>query len=366
MNTHVSSVGQILIRYGTFGVCAVFAISGVFIACGGEDCTSLAICAANPSSHDTPADANTAKREELDAGGSENDNREPSARGPRCAGMGPVCGSGSGDDCCASTLVPGGTFRRSYDGISGDPGFVATVSDFRLDVYEITVGRFRAFVADYPKSLPKSGAGKNPGDPADPGWDSAWNNEMPKTASLLNAALHCDSLEGWTATPGKAETKPMPCMTWYEALAFCIWDGGRLPTEAEWNYAAAGGDEQRVYPWSSPAVSSKIDENDAVYDTNGNARTLSPVGSKPSGRSRWGQADLAGSVWEWTMDWWRSPYGINPCNDCAERSQGVPPVRTLRGGSLFFQEPYLRTAARNSASPTDRKYVFGARCARRP
>src|SRR4029079_6989261 len=104
------------------------------------------------------------------------------------------------------------------------------------------------------------------------------------------------------------------CVSWYEAYAFCIWDGGRLATEAEWNYAAAGGDEQRVYPWSVPATSKTIDSTYAVY---GVAPDYGIVGSKPNGNGRWGHADLAGSLWEWTRDWAHTPYASTSCTNCS-------------------------------------------------
>ena len=103
------------------------------------------------------------------------------------------------------------------------------------------------------------------------------------------------------------EHQPINCITWYEAYAFCIWDGGFLPSEAEWNYAASGGSEQRVYPWSSPSMPTTIDCAHANYSPMGMSpcSTTGPedVGSdSPTGDGKWGQADLSGNVWEWTLD----------------------------------------------------------------
>jgi formylglycine-generating enzyme len=233
----------------------------------------------------------------------------------------------------------------------------ATLSDFRLDTYEVTVGRFRAFVAGYPGNKPAGGTGKNPNNSSDPGWNATWNASLPADQAALVASIKCNGTT-WTDNAGNNDNRPMNCIDWYQAFAFCIWDGGRLPTEAEWNYAAAGGSEQRVHPWSVPPTSTTIDISYAD-----NVSPPQAVGSKsPKGDSGWGQADMMGNVWEWALDWY-STYA-DPCTNCADTTSAT--YRIFRGGGYVNggSEPTMLVAARSGSGPTYLYNNVGGRCAR--
>lgn len=172
---------------------------------------------------------------------------------------------------------------------------------------------------------------------------------------------------------GPSENRPINCVTWYEAFAFCIWDGGYLPTEAEWNYAAAGGDQQRAYAWSSPAASLTLDNTYASFNcledgASGCAlQDIANVGNLPNGNGRWGHSDLTGNVLEWALDIF-APYS-SQCSDCAT-IDGAANERVARGGSYATDPTQVRTTARLRTGfraqvlPASRVPSVGIRCAR--
>jgi sulfatase modifying factor 1 len=304
-----------------------------------------------------------------------------------CRDLAATCGTAANpnDDCCRAATVTGGTFYRTYDDVEfKDMRFPATVSTFVLDQYEVTVGRFRAFInagLGTAARPPAARAGAHP-NLTGSGWDDAWNTSLVADTAALIAAVkvqcmpdvgQTQTLPTWTDTPGGNENKPMNCVTWYEAMAFCIWDGGYLPTEAEWNYAASGGSEQRVYPWSNPAISTNIDCKHANYKINNPSGTFCVNGTtggtdqvghtSPMGDGKWGHSDLAGNVWEWALDWYTETYPI-PCNDCANLD--IPYQRVIRGGSFNSSPPNLRAGHRDYFPPDMRYDFIGVRCARTP
>lgn len=308
---------------------------------------------------------------------------------PSCAVGGSgrdTCGPSNSDNCCRSPLVSGidaATFSRSYDKVTfTDPKYKARVTSFRLDKYEVTVGRFRRFVdAVVAGYRPPAGSGKHThlaggaglvstagGNEA--GWDSTWDSNLPKTLADWTSTKALDCPDGtWT---GGDDRRPVGCLTWYQAYAFCIWDGGFLPSEAEWNYAAAGGLEQRAYPWGATAPSATY----AAFQCNVSGGTckgslsFAPVGSKPAGNGLFGQSDLAGNVMEWVLDWLPADhltnrYAETSCLDCANLARSEP-TKSIRGGSYSNNPDKLLVGERDFASPEWLLANIGARCARAP
>jgi formylglycine-generating enzyme required for sulfatase activity len=200
------------------------------------------------------------------------------------------------------------------------------------------------------------------------GWDPAWDAELLADAALVSSALECEpTLTTWTRTSGANEGFPLGCTTWFEAFAFCVWDGGRLPTEAEWTYTASGGAEQRHFPWSVPPDSTTVDASYAVHKCIADAGTedcSAPdiAGSRaPKGDGRWGHADLGGSLWERVFDWYQ-PY-VTPCIDCANLTPSL--VRTQRGGSFENSAYDMRNVQRSGGYPPQKRHRgTGFRCAR--
>ena len=298
------------------------------------------------------------------------------------AGAAPACGEAGTDDCCATGAVPGGSFRRSYDGVyATDAGNFAFLSAFELDDYEITVARFRAFVHARDENdgglagmgtqmhPPDVGSGASGISSGFTGWQSEFTTHLAPSTAALETALACDPTANYSPDPGHNDDRPMNCLSFYDALAFCIWDGGRLPTDAEWNYAAAGGDEQRVFPWSVPASDTTFDDQHAAWrcipvPAGGCLEALVRPGLLSAGRGKWGQYDLSGNVTEWTLD----PFcDFGACTNCVDTCPANTTARALRseplGGSTSASG--FVVSARNPGDPTARYPDTGARCARK-
>jgi sulfatase modifying factor 1 len=217
----------------------------------------------------------------------------------------------SGTPGCGLVAIAGGTLTLgelpsdggAIDAAPLQPGI--TVSPFFLDRFEVTKARFTAF----------------------------WSDHHPDAAvPILYPGMHAITLVGpvlepilagntdcnW-ALPGRLD-HPINCIDWATAQAFCVWDGGRLPTAAEWELAARGV-EARTFPWGA---SPPTDALACGLNTGGTCA----VGSRPMGRTPEGLFDMAGNVREWNADWY-VPYGEAPCWDGTPRTDPLCGPTTL-------------------------------------
>jgi len=273
---------------------------------------------------------------------------------PSCSAPPPICGA---ESCCLSLAVEGGTFARDNDATH-----MATITSFTMDKYDVTVGRlirYYDWLYSSEGAPPVAGAGKSPRVVGDTGWDV--NYPLPATSEDMLTMLSCPQ-DGGGTDPNATflnlnQALPANCVSFYVAYAFCIWDGGRLPTEAEWDYAAAGGSDQRYYPWSDPPSSTSIDATRAVYSGSSGGQPAA-VGSVPAGNGKYGQADLEGNVIEWTLDY-SDPYP-DSCVDCLGTT--VSSTRAVRGGSFLSPAQVLKVYRRATADPAVPKANIGFRC----
>jgi formylglycine-generating enzyme len=253
-----------------------------------------------------------------------------------------------------AVVVRGGTFRMgtpsaaipelktryalSFPGVfeSEAPDHPVTVSTFRMDRYEVTNERFAQFIGTRPE----------------------WSRG-PLPGETQNGRY----LEHWTDAkyPAKKANHPVTFVTWHAAQAFCRWAGGRLPTEAEWEYAARAG-RDFDFPWGNELPSPAR----ANYQASGVGDT-SPVGSYPP--NALGVYDMAGNVWEFLLDTWEPTYAavsqVDPIAGGAVRDNELRSVtgrRVVRGGSYDGGVVNLRTRWRDSHVVSNAVAFVGFRC----
>jgi formylglycine-generating enzyme required for sulfatase activity len=182
--------------------------------------------------------------------------------------------------------------------------------------------------------------------------------------SIPGASHNGHYLEHWVAgrPPAGKGRHPVVFITWNAAQAFCRWAGGRLPTEAEWEYAARGG-AAAEFPWGDNLP----DASRANYEATGLDGT-SAVGRFPP--NSFGLHDLAGNVWEFLLDAWEPAYAADAAHDpiaggpvADESITAVTGRRAVRGGSYEGAILNLRTRWRDSHVANNAVAFVGFRCA---
>jgi formylglycine-generating enzyme required for sulfatase activity len=180
-------------------------------------------------------------------------------------------------------------------------------------------------------------------------------------------------------------THPINCVDWTQASAYCKWSGSRLPTEAQWEYAARGIDGLK-YPLDPPdskkpgpkllnicgtecrTTFPRLGKSFAnMYDMDDGAETTAPVGTYPDDSSSFGVLDMAGNVREWVADWY-APYkgsSLPPVDPQGPDKPGLQQSRVLRGGGWSTSDPSMvRATYRNGLGAMNRDSSIGFRCAR--
>jgi sulfatase modifying factor 1 len=247
--------------------------------------------------------------------------------------------------------VPGGTTHiGSEDGPADErPVFAATVAPFYMDRDPVTVEQFREFVGatGYRTQAERFGEA------------GVFDARSGRWRMTRGATWRYPFGPGGAPAP---DDHPVTQVSWNDAVAFADWAGKRLPSEIEWEHAARGGrDARHRYPWGDELFAGGRPRANTMTPMPGvgpdRFLATSPVGS--FGETGLGLRDLAGNVWEWTADWYRSyaeRIGAVPAAAPAERSQ--------RGGSFLCHEGFCRgyrVAARSHSTPETALFHVGFR-----
>jgi formylglycine-generating enzyme required for sulfatase activity len=193
--------------------------------------------------------------------------------------------------------------------------------------------------------------------------DGYWIDQTQVTSAQYRRCVDNEGCEapascGWGAGTYDEESKvdhPVVCVTWEEARTYCAWAGGRLPTEAQWEKAAQGGDG-RAYPWGEEFDAGKCNSGESGINEPTPVRLYSPGGDSP-----YGLADMAGNVWEWMIDW----YDIDYYAKASSQNPTGPAAgdrKALRGGSYYGDLCNARTTYRYYDIPYGRGPGVGFRC----
>ena len=246
-------------------------------------------------------------------------------------------------------LIPAGHFQMGSNDADAQndeqPVHIVHLDAFYMDEYEVTNAQFKAFVD------------------ANPHWQKDNIEDRFRDAAWGVYLAH------WTGTDypaGKAD-HPVGHVSWYAAMAYAEWAGKRLPTEAEWEYAARGGLAGKKYPWGDKITVADANHRELVGDT-------TPVGQYPA--NGYGLYDMAGNVWEWCLDAYDFDFYVvsrdsrNPISGARtiqwilDNFTSIPTnsSRVLRGGSWSNVAQFLRVASRTWAAPTGAYGSFGFRC----
>lgn len=301
--------------------------------------------------------------------------------------------------------IPGGSFRMGADNKESRPDELpkhpVRIDPFWMDATEVTNAQFRAFVkaTGYVTTAERK-----------PDWEEMKKQLPPGTPKPDDRMLVASSLvfaqpshEGqltnysqwWQWVPGAdwqhpegpgssivgKDDYPVVQVSWDDAVAYAKWAGKRLPTEAEWEWAARGGQFNAVYPWGNEPVDAgkpKANSWQGTFPTkntlrDGFARTA-PVKSFAS--NAYGLYDMSGNVWEWCSDNYRPDYYVqlagrgeahNPTGPAQSYDPEEPtvPKRVMRGGSFLCNDSYCssyRSAARMKSSPDTGLSHTGFRC----